>query len=303
MEEWKAAVNVPPLHPWCRCVLVPYSKGLEGGERAARGEDGKTERVKDQTYEEWKEEFVKDPQDSESPLEDSVDPSVNFENDAQGFRYANPEEYANLAKIHESNVSEIDRKQIFNHVKPDGSEGGYVATNNYYTINSALRSESNDALNHLDNDDIQTIDALRRAISLNELNDNRILIRRVRADYLYHMFGVHTSDGIIPFDSMAIIDGMKDEISHITDQLKSQIGKKVTERAFVSTSYLSDKNIMQSRSVWIYIRTPKGMRCYLPNNPLESECILADGTEYRLDSVEFDESLGKWLLTFTALKR
>nr|DAF57671.1 MAG TPA: minor capsid protein [Siphoviridae sp. ctedO8] len=54
MEEWSAAVNVPPLHPWCRCVLVPYINTGIQEERAARNDKGRTKRIEEQTYDEWK---------------------------------------------------------------------------------------------------------------------------------------------------------------------------------------------------------------------------------------------------------
>ena len=52
-------MNVPPLHPNCRCVTAPYFEDDTIGERAARGEDGKTYYVPaDITYAEWKESLV-----------------------------------------------------------------------------------------------------------------------------------------------------------------------------------------------------------------------------------------------------
>ena len=52
-------VNYPPLHPWCRSTTIPYLPpdefDLGAGERAARGEDGRTYYVPaDMTYAEWK---------------------------------------------------------------------------------------------------------------------------------------------------------------------------------------------------------------------------------------------------------
>lgn len=62
MSEYEIGITVPPLHPWCRSVTVPYfSDDFEDimGKRAARGENGKTYYVPaDMTYPEWKESFV-----------------------------------------------------------------------------------------------------------------------------------------------------------------------------------------------------------------------------------------------------
>jgi len=47
-------VNYPPMHPWCRSTTIPYFEDL-GGERIARGADGKTYYVPgDMTYAQWK---------------------------------------------------------------------------------------------------------------------------------------------------------------------------------------------------------------------------------------------------------
>jgi hypothetical protein len=49
-------VTTPPFHPNCRCTTVPYFDDMKDvGERAARGEDGKTYYVpSDVTYNKWK---------------------------------------------------------------------------------------------------------------------------------------------------------------------------------------------------------------------------------------------------------
>ena len=61
MKDFQAGVTAPPFHPWCRSTTCPYFEDDYGepGERAARGEDGKTYYVPaDMTYKEWKESFV-----------------------------------------------------------------------------------------------------------------------------------------------------------------------------------------------------------------------------------------------------
>ena len=61
MSQWEVGVTAPPFHVWCRTTTVPYF-GDEFdllGERAARGEDGKTYHVPaNMTYPEWKKSFV-----------------------------------------------------------------------------------------------------------------------------------------------------------------------------------------------------------------------------------------------------
>ena len=61
MSEYKAGVTAPPFHVFCRSTACPWFDENFGevGERAARGEDGKTYYVPaDMNYKEWKKEFV-----------------------------------------------------------------------------------------------------------------------------------------------------------------------------------------------------------------------------------------------------
>ena len=61
MSQYEIGVTAPPFHVWCRTVTVPYFEDDFGvfGQRAARGEDGKTYYVPaDMTYKEWHKEFI-----------------------------------------------------------------------------------------------------------------------------------------------------------------------------------------------------------------------------------------------------
>jgi len=59
MTDYESGVTAPPFHPNCRSVTAPYFEDNYGGQRAARGEDGKTYYVPDNmTYQEWKDSMV-----------------------------------------------------------------------------------------------------------------------------------------------------------------------------------------------------------------------------------------------------
>lgn len=58
MADYKPGITAPPFHGWCRSCTAPYF-GDNKGERAARGEDGKTYHVpSDMKYEDWKKVYV-----------------------------------------------------------------------------------------------------------------------------------------------------------------------------------------------------------------------------------------------------
>lgn len=61
MSQWEVGVTAPPFHVWCRSTTVPcFEDDFDSvGERAARGEDGKTYHVPaDMNYKDWKKAFV-----------------------------------------------------------------------------------------------------------------------------------------------------------------------------------------------------------------------------------------------------
>lgn len=61
LSQWEVGVTAPPFHVWCRTTTVPaFGDEFDHiGERAARGEDGKTYYVPaDMTYKDWAKSFV-----------------------------------------------------------------------------------------------------------------------------------------------------------------------------------------------------------------------------------------------------
>lgn len=66
IKQADPGVNVPPLHPRCRCVIVPYYDDDDDGMRAARDpESGKTYYVPENTtYKQWKGKYVREPEHS-----------------------------------------------------------------------------------------------------------------------------------------------------------------------------------------------------------------------------------------------
>ena len=60
-KEGKVGSNLPPLHPRCRCVVVPFfEEGITGNEqRTARDQNGKEYDIPaNMTYQEWKKNYV-----------------------------------------------------------------------------------------------------------------------------------------------------------------------------------------------------------------------------------------------------
>ena len=94
-------LNCPPWHPFCRCTTAPYIPELAGlsDTRAARGEDGDTEPVDDQTYDEWKtqqDEKYRPGREEYQQIKDSGLKRVPDIDTFQKQRYNNSPEYQKL---------------------------------------------------------------------------------------------------------------------------------------------------------------------------------------------------------------
>lgn len=114
MKDFQPGVTAPPFHVWCRSTTVPYFDDEWGrsGERAARGEDGKTYYVPaDMTYPEWEKAMV----DGQT---DDLKPAV-----PDGIIKSKKETIQTLDKLKQSGIPESEYDEylgiINNHENPD----------------------------------------------------------------------------------------------------------------------------------------------------------------------------------------
>lgn len=97
-SEGVEGINLPPLHPNCRCTTVPYfnDEFTQGEMRAARDENGKTYYVPaDMNYEEWKKEHVESNKVGK-PVEKKIDTGIiklNEEEQRALNRYISSDSY------------------------------------------------------------------------------------------------------------------------------------------------------------------------------------------------------------------
>ena len=90
MSQWEVGTTAPPFHPWCRTTTVPFfDDDFDAvGERAARGEDGKTYYVPaDTTYKEWEKAFVEG--DKEGLQEVQSDDTIKVKAKAEELKVEN----------------------------------------------------------------------------------------------------------------------------------------------------------------------------------------------------------------------
>ena len=85
MKEYMVGVTAPPFHPNCRGTTCPYLDE-ESGERAARGEDGKTYYVpENMTYEEWKKKFINFDPETKKKYDTAVKSNQNHTSDSEQY--------------------------------------------------------------------------------------------------------------------------------------------------------------------------------------------------------------------------
>lgn len=112
MSQWEVGVTAPPFHVNCRSTTVPFfdDEFDNIGERAARGEDGKTYYIPaDMTYKDWEKSFV--------------------ESDKSGLKEVNPDgtmktkpEIKELDKLKQSGMTEVDYQGYLDIINSHGNE-------------------------------------------------------------------------------------------------------------------------------------------------------------------------------------
>ena len=64
VDAYKAGVNLPPLHPHCRCTTIPYFEDGMPEFKVAKDKDGKNVRISaDMTYDEWYDKYIRSHED------------------------------------------------------------------------------------------------------------------------------------------------------------------------------------------------------------------------------------------------
>lgn len=164
--------------------------------------------------------------------------------------------------------------KIYNH---------YVGTSESFDINRALYT--NKGLlpkelfekNAISKTQLETINALDESIQNSKIGIPMMAYRMSKKDEIKDVFGVDI-DMFLSND---------------------EIARRISERGtgvnygFTSASTNPDLNAFQNRPFIYEINIPKGSRCYVTENSYESEIILPRQSKYKINSVRYDNELGK----------
>ena len=220
-------------------------------------------------------------------------------------------DFVKMSRAHNKNLATDIKKQIASHPNPDPNDSaklGYIGTHNYTIINGYLRGESyyvkmiekGDAV-ALDN--LKTIESMRRVISTHTLGRDCTLFRYVNSTELTRLWGIRDPRPPRPDRSATIhnnffnLVGTKKYAQPILDELKKHVGESISDKAFLSTSVVRDKNIMKDKLVLYEIKAPKETHCYVTKNRAESECILGENTKLVIEKVEYIGLIQKFVFT------
>lgn len=193
------------------------------------------------------------------------------------FKTLTENEYKIAVEKSLNSITQKEAAQIDQHIA-DGRMRGYVRTANSRVINTTLRTKG---LFALDTEDRKTVDTLRKAISLNTLEKDTILIRNVEPNYLTSVFGIKGKYGLL-----ADFEDIKKDTSVINLIETTLSGKTITEKQFLSCSTDKERNYFNKKGITLEIHAPKGTHCYFPNNYNESETILDIGQKLKIISAK-----------------
>lgn len=284
MSEYETGVTAPPFHPWCRGCTAPYFADMDGiGERYARDiETGERYMVhRDMTYEEWKKSLVN--KDDKAELQKATPKTVK-QTEPEPVKRTEPviepepvkapeRVYKELTeeefKAIKQSITKAERKIIYGR----SHLSGYINSSNARKINELLRNGK-----ELPADYREIAITLKGVIGRNQLPDNILVTRYVKADALEGMFGISVPQGTLTQKP----DDFWEQIEELPNLLGS--GKVYTEKGFLSTSGVIDRNVMADKIIRMDIKAPKGTHAYVTTNYRESEIIFGPNTSLYLEN-------------------
>lgn len=285
MTDFNPGVTAPPFHVNCRSTTAPYFEDEFNtpGERATRGEDGRTYYVPDDMkYKEWKKLFV----DGDTGEVKDVKPETVSKTEPQKLAKAEPmqivesvenREYKTLTleeiKQMTGKCTKDERRIIYGRLR-----GGYIASGEGKYINADLRNGRT-----LNEHRQKVTETLRAVIAQNTIDDDIIVHRYVGVHAFEDMTGVELPKRTLRTTKAEYWD----MLLKIPAQVKT--GRIYDEKAFFSTSGVLGKNVFNGRRILVKMKVPKGLHGYITTNYRESE-IIFDRPKIRVIDVEADRA-------------
>ena len=200
---------------------------------------------------------------------DKIDPEKVTNN--KQYKALSLEEFKNMKHA----VSKEERKTIYGKTH----FSGYVNSSKAKEINEALRTGGVLSLEFK-----KVADTLQSVIDKNTITEDINVIRYVKGDALEAIIGIKMPQPSLKKTAADFFSEL-DDIPN-----KVQQNHIYTEKGFLSTSGVYDKNVMQDKNVVLKIKVPKGTHGYITTNYRESEIIFGQNTNLRIEKTYIQDS-------------
>lgn len=172
------------------------------------------------------------------------------------------------------NITKAERSVIYGKTHLNG----YLKSSNARKMNAILREGK-----ALTQEYSQIADVLSGVISKNTIPEDIMVTRYVDIDALESTIGVKAPKTGLSTTKEAYLK----ELSAIPNKVKK--GHIYTEKGFLSTSGVFDKNVMQNRGIVLNIKVPAGTKGYISTNYRESEIIFDRGSKLEIKDVNITD--------------
>lgn len=172
-------------------------------------------------------------------------------------------------------ISKEERRIVYG----SGHFSGYINSCNARKMNDIIRTGGTLSAEYQ-----EIADTLQSIIDRNTLPNDIVVTRYVSTDALEAITGIRMP--------MATLSMSSEEYFAKVAEIPSLIpsGHIYTEKAFLSTSGVFTKNVMQSKGIVLNIKAPKGTNCYVTTNYKESEIIFGQGTKLKILGATIEDS-------------
>lgn len=256
---------------------IATGTGIEKPEtKKAVNETQKTVNVKQPTKKDIQKQKEQEP--GKSVLTDNVNSDkISHEKptDNRQYKELSLEEFKKIKHT----VSKEERNTIYGRTHLSGYVNSYKAKE----INAVLRTGG-----ELSEEFKRIADSLQSVIDKNEIPEDINVVRYVKGDALEAIAGVK-----MPKPTLKNVKGFFDELDEVPNKIEEN--HVYTEKGFLSTSGVADKNVMQDKNVVMKIKVPKGTHGYITTNYRESEIIFGQNTKLRIEGAHIQDSgTHKW---------
>ncbi|MGM0238508.1 phage minor capsid protein [Enterococcus sp. AZ103] len=184
----------------------------------------------------------------------------------ESYEHLKPDRFENFIKKY-GKISNKNRGILWD------SDSGYIQTTNSFKLNRKLRG-----LNGMEPgpDSEKTITVLDELIEANRLEENILVDRWVKEDWLQSV----ASENKVTTNSEFLNQANKGALTY-------------SDKGFVSTSLISEKNVMNKRNIRLQIQVPAGSNAFVTDNIFESEMILNRDSHFQIIKVDVQEVNGR----------